>query len=300
VEDREPEDDRYSEDQMRAMGLAYDDGVFVKWLGWNGPVKISRSVNGVDWEVTADRDQGWAWDGAGANGVFLYSLGRDPRRSTDGGKTWQSWDNDDGIRIGHSTFLYGEPEGRPTFVVYGNDKIAYSTDNGQSWQAAELPEDETFSVRGAGAYGGGNFVIAANWGERGPRGPYIGLYSEDGGKSWQISEEVPERARGILWDGRRFLLFTTEENAVFESPDGKAWSRVEGVSNAKGFSNFAQSDQGTYIALDSVGGKPRAGTESRIYRSTDALNWTHIDVDAPGDQLTHVVFGYGQKPDVRE
>jgi len=295
VEDREPGDDRYSEDQMRAMGLAYDNGVFVKWLGWNGPVKISRSENGVDWTVTADRDQGWAWDGAGANGVFLYSLGRERTRSVDGGKTWTSQKNN-GIRIGHTHFLYGEAGEETRWIVYGDGKIVYSTDNGETWEAAELPEDE-FSLRGSGAFGGGRFVIVPRFGEKGPRGPYIGAYSEDGGKTWQASQEVPERPRGILWDGERFLLFTSTDDVVYESPDGKAWSRVEDVSNAKGFTAFAQSDQGTYIALESGGGKPKeAGGESVIYRSDDGLHWEHVEVNVPGDQLTHVVFGYGQEP----
>ena len=298
VDDGEPDDKRYSEHQMRAIDLKYDNGVFVKWLGWNGPVKISRSTNGVDWQIVADRNQDWAWSGGGADGVFLYGVGRSAWRSTDGATTWT--ETDPGVRIGHTKFIHGD-EAEDRWVKYGDGKIAYSTDNGVTWTEGKLSDPEkSYCLKGDGAYGDGQFVIVGNRGAKGARGPYLGCWSSDGGKTWQLSNEIEDRPAGVLWTGDRFLLYA-RNGVVLESDSGKHWTKVEeATSNTRGFNSFTRTDKGTFIAIEGSGGKPKAGTKTEVFRSTDGLNWDVVSFDAPGDQLAFVEFGYGEKPAVSE
>lgn len=294
VEDGEPDDKRYSENQMRAIDLEYDNGVFVKWLGWNGPVKVSRSTNGVDWDLVIDRDKGWAWSGAGANDVFLYGTGRSGYRSTDRAQTWE--ETEAGVRIGHSQFLHGEGD---RWIKYGDGLVAYSTDNGITWQQGKLSDPEkSHCLKGDGAFGDGNFAIVGSRGAKGARGPYLGCWSSDGGETWQLSNEIEDRPAGVLWTGQRFLLYT-RVGMVYESATGATWTKVEqATSNTRGFGSFTRTDKGTYIAIEGHGGKPKSGTKTEIFRSTDGLNWEVVTFDAAGDQLKFVEFGYGEKPEV--
>ena len=294
VEDGEPDDKRYSEHKMRSMGLAYDEGVFVKWVGWNGPVKISRSTDGADWEVVADRDKGWAWSGAGANGVFLHDSGKRPYRSTDGGRNWEK--AEPGVEVGHTSLLHGEGD---RWIKYGDGKLAYSTDNAITWREGTLSDPEqTHCLKGRGAFGGGHFVIVGNRGaDGGPGGPYLGCFSSDGGETWRLSNEIEDRSTGVLWTGERFLLYA-RNGTVYESGTGEIWTKVEeDTSNVRGFGSFTRTDQGTFIAIEGDGGKPKAGTKTEVFRSEDGLNWEVVTFDAPGDQLAFVEFGYGKNPE---
>jgi hypothetical protein len=201
--------------------VAYGDGVFVA-VAQNSSKAAWSNDDGMTWNQTelprigssTGLDGGWRSVAYGEDGVFIAvshhwdytdraSVGT-AARSTDGGKTWSMWDVPElyesnaweTVCYGNGVFILGACIRALTAVPLLNDRIARSTDNGETWTwPVHFNIDNTAVDSGTSrvskfwtslTYGNGVFVIVADF-TQGSGAPSLpnALWSDDNGQTWQ-------------------------------------------------------------------------------------------------------------------
>jgi hypothetical protein len=202
--------------------------------------------------------------------------------------------------------------GNGTWVaVSSSGKIAYSTDNGTTWNTATSPSsDGWFSV----CYGGGRFVAVAC-------ASSAAAYSTDG-KNWTLAA-LPAFGywNSVAYGNGRFVAIATGTESAW-SEDGETWTAVEMpaelgwysicfgagrfIAVANSSASFASSTDGTDWGL---GDLPEMGcwncvtfgtgkfiavqTGATCAYSSDGLNWISRAMPADQDWIS-VAYGNGK------
>lgn len=267
-----------------ARGVAFGEGVFLATFGWGEPGGVRRSVNGIDWTevITGTTYGGLAY----GNGVFLAGKPT-PKRSTDGGLTWQ--DSADSQMTGYNVRGVGfaaYDTGR--FIMVGEDAevdIVISSDAAQTWwKPTTLPAGCGAGIQFEGgiAYGNGAIVIVGSDGN--------GCRSTDGGQNWQTANLDEGIGSDLLFDGQVFRIFGN--SAAFSSPDGATWTKTTIPIQSVGAA--AVSDEGQIAAAR--GGWQNWYDKQEFYHSPNGSSW---EVIAPmniagGHPIQHMIFGWGE------
>lgn len=153
--------------------------------------------------------------------------------------------------------------GNGTYVaVSASGEIAYSTDEGQTWTAAQTPQDGAgwFSV----CYGGGKFVAIAC-------GSAVAAYSADG-ITWTVTA-LPASTEwtSVCYGNGKFVAVSVSESAAYSS-DGVTWSAA-----------LMPASRGWYSVCYG-GGKFVAVANSSAYAaySEDGIAWTESQLPSVG------------------
>lgn len=248
------------DDVTLARGLAAGAGKFVATVGGLGVQVLLTSDDGVRWTRLARSGNGYS-DVAYGKSQFVAGGGHISAISSDG----YNWGQEGAMGTGSSILrhlAYGASQGG-RFVAVGDSGRRMTSDDGVLWRA-EVEEGETLI---GVAYGAATFVaISAGANTR---------YSEDGGDSWQSGEIAGATGvRGILYDGRRFIV-TTRGN-TFTSSDGKSW---QSHPASGGPQSFDVSDDGQHYA---------GAADDVLYHSSDGLQFEVVG--SGGQALTRVKF----------
>lgn len=268
-----------------SKGVAFGDGRFAATWGWGMAGALGGSVDGVDWTFAP----------GGSYGGIAYGLGRfvaasrEPVWSSDG-VSWQPTDpadfqNEQGADLWSvRSFAYGDYQDGGRFVAVstgeGHD-ILVSSDGQSWWRPSEIPSDcgtETFFY---GSILGGNdvFVIVGQ--------PGTACRSGDGGETWaMVSTGVSEILSHGVWTGSEFQYWG-DDGTMTASTDGLEWITTP-MTTPMRIGPVARSDEGTYVAIDSVW----SGYEAQqFWRSTDGLEWAPATGQAAGHPIFHIAFG---------
>ncbi len=153
--------------------------------------------------------------------------------------------------------------GNGTYVaVSASGEIAYSTDEGQTWTAAQTPQGGAgwFSV----CYGGGKFVAIAC-------GSAVAAYSADG-ITWTVTA-LPASTEwtSVCYGNGKFVAVSVSESAAYSS-DGITWSAT-----------LMPASRGWY-SVCCGGGKFVAVANSSAYAaySEDGIAWTEAQLPSVG------------------
>jgi hypothetical protein len=271
-----------------AYGLKQDgSGVFVAvGNSENDASNIGYSLNGGQtWQVADNTDGLFRGDRGYAvayglnqdgSGVFVAVGGSSDDASNigyspNGGLNWQVATATDGLftgGYGGYAVAYGyNLNGTGVFVAVGgstdNEKqIGYSTDGGQTWQAADNPNGLFFGAYGYGvAYGlnqdGRGVFVAVGFTDNDSN--TIG-FSTNGGKSWQAASNTDGLFQGLGGYGVAFG-YTSDGSGVFVAVGN---SSINDLSNI-GYSFDGGDTWKVASAIDGlfIGDKGRAITFSR-------------------------------------
>jgi hypothetical protein len=257
--------------------VAYGDGVFVA-VAQNSSIAAWSNDDGMTWNQTelprvgssTGLAGGWKSVTYGEDGVFVVVgnfWGFHDRevigmiaRSTNGGKTWSMWNGPSGydgnawetVSYGNGVLILCACVRALTGIAQLNDRIAISTDNGETWTwpAVYFNIDNTTVASGTSrvskfwtslTYGNGVFVIVADF-TQGSGGPGLpnALWSDDNGQTWQgnLNSEtwLPEDAwKSVSYGGGVFVAVPgvpypdpydtyPGDQAALSFDGGKTWS----------------------------------------------------------------------------
>jgi hypothetical protein len=249
------------DDGTLVRGLAGGHGTFVAAVGGGGTRNLFISHDGVTWDRRVLGGNGYS-DVAFGNGRFVAGGGHISIVSTDDGASFgmEGTMGSGGI-LRHLAF--GDYQGG-RFAAAGDTGRRMNSSDAVTW-GHEVSGGNGFNAL---AYGAGRFVALHG------DGSY--LYSTDGGDNWQDGSIAgAANARGILWDGARFLV-TTSGNA-FTSPDGATWTPH---TASGGPDVFDVSDDHQHYAGSANGD---------LFHSTDGITWTRTKQGGQG--IVRIKFG---------
>lgn len=153
--------------------------------------------------------------------------------------------------------------GNGTYVaVSASGEIAYSTDDGQTWTAAETPQDGAgwFSV----CYGGGKFVAVAC-------GSAVAAYSADG-ITWTVTA-LPASTEwtSVCYGNGKFVAVSVSALAAY-STDGITWSVVS-MPASRGWYSVCYGG-GKFVTV--------ANSSAYAAYSEDGIAWTEAQLPGVG------------------
>jgi hypothetical protein len=168
--------------------------------------------------------------------------------------------------------------GRGLYVA-GGWKLFVSRD-GAAWAAATLPKG--CNLMEAIAYGNGTFV--ATCGGR--------AYLSPDAATWSAGTSVHEVGHLRVYFGGGTFVATGDDKQVFESKDGKTWSRRADLVGAsfcdgawKSAAACGRGARGHGVWLDSQ-------WKGKVLRSTDGAKWTTVYQDTTDNHVEWFAFGY--------
>lgn len=251
-----------------ARGLAAGDGVVVATFGWGAPGGLVRSEDGQAWEtVFADSTAaGVAW----GNGVFLAGDWL-PKRSTDGGRTWEElgWVVDFNVR--RTVFVEA---GGGRFLLANDGPLVVSADAGDTWTTPPSPAGCGNDVMFTGGIAYGNGVIV------GVSGDGTACRSVDDGASFEPAGPVGAwLSSRLVFDGSQFVVFSP--GSVHTSVDGQSWSTAA-LAGGLTLDAVAHAD-GSWVG---VGGWY---ADQRWWHSDDGHTWTQAT--GPGGHPIYELIG---------
>jgi hypothetical protein len=184
---------------------------------------------------------------------------------------------------------------------------AWWSGDGRTWQRAEVPRPPG-SAAGtmSGLVAVGERLVAVGWVGSGDTTEAAAWVSDDG-KVWRAGSvddagassmhDVIARPRGLLAVGVDTSADREGDGAVWASPDGTAWRRVD-ITGVDGLGaqtlDRVVSSGGNLLA---VGQEPEgAGTVARVRQSVDGSGWAEVDTDLPAGSE---VSGLTRLPDAR-
>jgi hypothetical protein len=252
-----------------AKGVTYGAGYFWATFGWGMPGGISRSADGVVWEVMLD---GTTFGGIAYGEDRVMGTARAPQWSDDQGATWNVEDASilDLWNVRRGGFA-AHDGGR--FVMVGSDgdviSVVVSSDGGATWAIpTTLPAECGAGVqtRGGIEYGNGAIVIVG--------GDGIACRSTDGGATFTPHPITDGVESQTVWDGTHFRVWSA--GARWESTDGATWTSTATTPNNLRIGPVAVSPEtGTLVAVD--GQWMQWYGEQDFWRSTDdGVTWTSL------------------------
>lgn len=269
-----------------SKGVAFGGGRFAATWGWGMAGALGASVDGVDWSFAP----------GGSYGGIAYGLGRfvaasrEPVWSSDG-VDWQPTEPADFQNAGGAdlwsvrSFAYGDYQdgGRFVAVATGDGHDILVSSDGQSWwRPSVIPPDCGTDTFFYGSILGGNdvFVIVGQ--------PGTVCRSTDGGDTWAMaSTGLAEILSHGVWTGSEFQYWG-DDGTMTTSTDGLDWVNTA-MTTPMRIGPVARSDDGTYVAIDSVW----SGYEAQqFWRSTDGLDWSPAPANLAGHPIFHIAFGH--------
>ena len=265
------------------FALAYGNGTFVA----GGAKKLAYSTDGgISWPLvdpqplTAGNIRGVAF----GNGTFVAGGKGETAWSTDGVEWTKSDDNEFGTE-----YIYSVAFGNNTFVAVGaKGKIAYSTDNGKTWEAVGTSQFAANENINGLAWGGGRFIAAGAAGKT--------AYSNDG-ITWSAGPVLqnptsgsPVELAGIAYGNGAFVLTSPGHDGyvAYSTDQGGTWTAVTPAP-------------GSNIKIPSVawgGGRFVVGSNGgHIIWSVDGREWTDtlwLDGLAVAPVVNNIAYGKGR------
>ena len=142
--------------------------------------------------------------------------------------------------------------GNGVFVAVGQNKISYSTDEGQSWSSASVTSNWYKGV----VYGGGKFVAVSEDGVN----ARVAISSD--GINWTgIPDTDGSSWQAITYGGGKFVAVSHQGDVMYSS-DGMNWSTTSPAESS--WWNSVAYGNGRFVAVDTGFGT--------MY-STDGINW---------------------------
>lgn len=279
------------------IGLTYGDGVFVHTMGWGTPGTVWRSENGADWERVIDNGP-TATDVMFDEHRFIMAT-RNPRRSDDQGRTWQSNPEIPVESNGNTIWnIRGGIAGGGVFLALGLDgqniDMQRSTDRGATWSRPTLVGGGRVDACGAGhpVFGNGIFVTVRN-----DQGNTTVCRSSDGAQTWSTTtlNNVSIESR-IVFTGTEFVMWSP--GGVHRSADGTTWTSMPSQTRSSSGATSGGPNigavayaNGTFVAVR--GGWQVWYEQQKFYRSTDGVVWDELPAGAfkPGHPITAMAAG---------
>jgi hypothetical protein len=254
------------EDGTLVRGLGYGNHMFVAAVGGGGVQQLHYTDDGFTWTPLSFTGNGFS-DVTFGKGRFVAGGGHVARTSADG-KAWSAEQpmGDGGI-LRHLAFTNYQ-DGR--FAAAGDGGRRMNSSDGVTWDSQV---QEGANLQGL-AGGNGVFVAISAAGAT--------RYSTDGGDSWSAGTVGGDNARGILWDGLRFIV--TSNTGSYFSSDGKIWDFRGGGTGP--YSMAVNDDRTHYVGVEG----------NHIYHSSDGIGWERKH-SLGGAEFTRVKFGW-VKPSV--
>ncbi len=258
---------------IRYHGLAYGNGVF-----------LAGGDDGAGNAPIATSSDGITWAShAGpslgapiATNCIAAGAGRFVAA---GGATNVAWSSDNGVSwntvglVASKTLTYF---GGGIFVLVSNasDKVHISAD-GATWSQKTLPSNTTWAT---GGYGAGRHILVA--------GDRTTAHSDDAGLTWSSGGNVPVgygSGKIAYGNGVWVVLNTATSNTVAYSTNGGASWSTASISGAAVNLTDIHFQQGVFLVCDNGG--------SNIAVSVDGVTWT-IAADMPAAFTGYSVFAY--------
>jgi hypothetical protein len=250
-----------AEDDTLIRGLAHGNHMFVASMGGTDVQDLLYTEDGFTWTTVALSGNGFS-DVTFGNGHFVAGGGHVARVSADG-KTWGALTTmGEGGALRHLAFTDYQG-GR--FAAAGDDGRRMNSGDGVTW-GHQVEEGDAF--RGL-AGGNGVFVGVSSSGAT--------RYSSNGGDSWETGTVGGDGARGILWDGIRFIV--TSDTGAYFSTNGKDWEFKGGGTGP--FAMAVNDDRTHYVGVEG----------NNIYHSADGIGWERKHSEG-GPDFTRVKFGW--------
>jgi hypothetical protein len=250
-----------SEDATLIRGLAYGEHMFVASVGGTNVQELRYTEDGFTWGTVALTGNGFS-DVTFGNGKFVAGGGHVARVSTDG-RTWgELTAMGEGGALRHLAFV-DYMGGR--FAAAGDDGRRMNSSDGVTW-GHQVEEGTGF--RGLAAGNGVLVAVSSNGATR---------TSTNGGDTWDTGSIGGENARGILWDGLRFIV--TSDTGSYFSTNGKDWEFKGGGTGP--FAMAVNDDRTHYVGVEG----------NNIYHSTDGIGWERKH-SLGGPEFTRVKFGW--------
>jgi len=188
--------------------------------------------------------------------------------TANGGRSWKEVPHSalPKVQVGETAFaasnsaLHVTPNGQAwvgTGGIAGEcSRVYYSTDFGESWQDSRcpIPSGEASGIFSIARASSGRLVAVGGDYRPDQNSPYTASYSDDSGKTWNLSATQPNAFRSSV------VVLTTEASSsefwvatgpsgTDISPDGEHWNNV----SQQGFHALASHPNGTLIAVGSEG-----------------------------------------------
>ena len=199
------------------LAIAYGDGVFVAG-GFAG--RMAYSTNGRNWTTVTNRPFSGYFNHiygiAYGNGKFVAVAAGGIAYSTDG-INWTKVSDSDSPLEGYQAITYGDGK----FVAGYLGSIAYST-NGTSWTKANIPFSGTPNFIEDIAYGGGRFVVVADWGRTAYSTNGINWTASEGTKIWGTDRNS---FNSIAYGNGMFVAVGADGKILYSS-NGASWTAV--------------------------------------------------------------------------
>ena len=220
-----------------------------------------------------------------------------------GGQTWASQLVTTGIRF------YGIAYGNGTYVVVGQAGKVFSSSDGTTWKDHSI--STAFDLDSV-AYGNGVFVVVGKNG--------LLYYSNDGASWTGVSSGTTNPINRVIFENNKFIA--TSYGRLLISSNGINWETI--LISSYGYNDLvfgnnlyvfvsASSNTPTMISTDlltftysAIDGSYRftsvaygngifvaVGNSSRIYTSTDGLNWVK-QIDTLGAEFSYITFAGNQ------
>ena len=255
--------------------LAFENGTFA--VGAGNSNRVYYSSDGETWGSSRTQSGTSSYTNYGiafGNNTWIVANGYGIQRSTDDMETWTvSPDTRYFMKV---TF------GNNTFVaVGGTRKIAYSTDNGETW--TELTQEESaFGTSGINniAFGNNTFVAVGAGGKI--------AYSTGNGETWTATADSTfgvTAINGIAFANGTFVAVGAGGKIAYSTDNGESWTATaDSAFDASSISAVAFGNN-TFVAVGASG--------KAAFSIDNGKTWTAIPITTFNDteEIRAVAFG---------
>lgn len=258
-------------------GAITDAGTVVSW-GWFRPGPTRRTDVGAAWTTVFTEPRGAVGGVASGHGLIMLAV-RQPSAppytmlSVDGGHRWQEGPLDGVTAAVRDADWVDVGDG--LFVVYSDNEIVLSSDEGLSWYWPETQPSECFGNLRSILGGDDTLVLLGS--------QDYACTSTDGGLSW-TAQPLGVTGDGA-WTGTQFISY--DNGITHTSPDGLSWTAVETPDEPLPFTVRAAPDASVVVAA--------TGTydTQQFMRSADGVHWELLPPEAfhAGHRVSYIDVG---------
>lgn len=252
-------------------------GTVVSW-GWFRPGPTRRTDMGIAWTTVFTEPRGSVGGVASGHDLIMLAV-RQPSAppytmlSVDGGHRWQEGPLD-GITASVRDADWVDIDGG-LFVVYSDNEIVISDDEGQSWYWPAEQPTECFGNLRSILGGDGTLVLLGS--------QDYACTSTDHGLTW-TAQPLGVTGDGA-WTGTHFISY--DNDVTHTSPDGLSWTEVQTPDEPLPFTVRAAPGASVVVAV--------TGTydAQQFMRSADGVHWEQLPPEAfhAGHRISSIDVG---------